>query len=271
MRAMGVAAITLAWGMLANLAAFLGMRRLVATLCGARGGRFTVGLISRSRHLVAHRLLIAAAGPVGCYLVSGTLMALGTAAGGKFLPDEHSMRVRVAQDGPADEAGLRDGDRVVSVNGTPTPNWDELRRQVKAHPLEEIQVEVDRAGSRRVITATPGEEGRIGVAPPQEPVVCGLGDCIAEWLLGPARFIKAYLGELVDTLERRGPVVLEGPIATIRHAGPLSTPQVILFAGYVSASYLWIPVLWGLALLPWPRKDRTHEDTSRHGSSPSSG
>jgi hypothetical protein len=41
---MGVATITFALGIFANLAALLGTRRLVATLCGARGGRFTVGL-----------------------------------------------------------------------------------------------------------------------------------------------------------------------------------------------------------------------------------
>jgi len=259
---MGVATIIFALGIFANLAALLGTRRLVATLCGARGGRFTVGLSSRSRHLVAHRLLIAAVGPVGCYLVAGALMALGTATGGKFVPNEDSMRVHVVQDGPADEAGLRDGDRVVSVNGTPIPNWGELRRRVSAHPLEEVDVEVERAGSRRVITATPGKDGRIGVVPPLEPVVGGFGDCVAEWLLGPARFIKAYLGGLVHTLERRRPIVVEGPVGIIRQAGPLSIPQVILFAGDVNASFLWIPVLWGVALLPWPRKDRSHDDAS---------
>ena len=41
---------------------------------------------------------------------------------------------------------MRDGDKVLAVNGTPVTNWDELKKAVGAHPGEPIDVTVERDG-----------------------------------------------------------------------------------------------------------------------------
>ncbi|MEU6748953.1 RIP metalloprotease [Spirillospora sp. NPDC046719] len=54
---------------------------------------------------------------------------------------------------PAKAAGLRAGDRVLSFNGTPVADWDELRDAIdKAKPGETVPVVVQRAGVRQPVT-----------------------------------------------------------------------------------------------------------------------
>lgn len=63
--------------------------------------------------------------------------------------DEVSMRVTVVKGGPADAAGIRDGDRIVGVNGDAPKDWDHLKKLVAAHPDETIEVQIEREGARR--------------------------------------------------------------------------------------------------------------------------
>lgn len=54
---------------------------------------------------------------------------------------------------PAKAAGLRAGDRVLSFNGTPVSDWDELRGAIdKAKPGQTVPVVVQRAGVRQPVT-----------------------------------------------------------------------------------------------------------------------
>jgi membrane-associated protease RseP (regulator of RpoE activity) len=49
---------------------------------------------------------------------------------------------------PAVAAGLEPGDRIVSVAGEPTPDWDAVTNTIRAHPGESIALEVERDGER---------------------------------------------------------------------------------------------------------------------------
>jgi len=253
---MSMAPVIFAVALALDVAAFFVMRHVAARACGARGGRFTVGLVSRSRHLIMQRLIVAAAGPLGCYIVSGTLLAVGMAIGGKASVDEVSMRVTVSPGSPAARGGLLDGDRVVSVNGEPSTDWDRLKGQVHRHSGEPIDVEVERAGQRLVLSPTPGKDGKIGVGPPYERRAVGFGEIVAEAVVGPARVIESVASGIARTLSGRERPELTGPIGIVKAAGAFTLGPMLQFTGMVSAYYLWIPVLFGLALFPWPMRDR---------------
>jgi regulator of sigma E protease len=49
---------------------------------------------------------------------------------------------------PAAQAGLLPGDRVVSIQGEPIAWWDELEKQVRARPREQLTLGVEREGRR---------------------------------------------------------------------------------------------------------------------------
>jgi serine protease Do len=64
----------------------------------------------------------------------------------------------VEKGGPADEAGLKDGDVIVSFNGQKVKDPDDLRDLVRGtKPGEKVEVEVVREGETKKLTLTVGE------------------------------------------------------------------------------------------------------------------
>jgi putative serine protease PepD len=66
---------------------------------------------------------------------------------------------QIVAGGPADKAGLREGDRVVEIGGQPVRDADDLSAVVNDHkPGEKVQVVVERGGERRTLTVTLGTQ-----------------------------------------------------------------------------------------------------------------
>jgi regulator of sigma E protease len=257
---MGAGLVILLLAAIANAVGFVVMRHLFARLLGARGGWLTVGLVSRSKSLVLHRFVIAGAGPMGCYLIAGALLAVGTFVGGEVVWDETSMRVTVGPRSPAAASGFQDGDRVVSVDGVPTTTWAALRREVSAHAGEEIQVEVERDGGRVVLTPRPGKDGKIGVAPPMEKRPVGIGGAVRQFVVGPAEVIGTAFAGVARIVMGGGPVETQGPVGIVKTEASATSTGLgsgLKFAGALNAYYLFIPTLFALALFPWPMRDRS--------------
>jgi regulator of sigma E protease len=82
----------------------------------------------------------------------------------------------VEADSPAAGAGLRLGDRILSVNGREVPTWDALQFEILPAANRAIDLMVDRGGQRLQFVVTPGamtkyELGDLGVGPVQRPQV----------------------------------------------------------------------------------------------------
>lgn len=81
--------------------------------------------------------------------------------------------------GPADLAGLREGDRVLSVDGERVWSFERMASLIRARPGQLVEMEVEREGERKAIQIAPKEvqgaddfggsqsQGRIGVGPLQ--------------------------------------------------------------------------------------------------------
>lgn len=81
--------------------------------------------------------------------------------------------------GPADVAGLREGDRVLSVDGERVWSFERMASLIRARPGQLVEMEVERDGERKAIQIAPKEvqgaddfggsqpQGRIGVGPLQ--------------------------------------------------------------------------------------------------------
>lgn len=113
------------------------------------------------------RFVFVLAGPVMNY-VSAVLVAWALLASfGLGVPDT-SARVGPVMPGmPAEQAGLRSGDRITAVGGVPVRTWDDLVTQIRGHAGQPVPFDVVRgegaATERLVVTVTPQKDsGRVG-------------------------------------------------------------------------------------------------------------
>ena len=123
------------------------------------------------------RAIVLAAGSGMNFLTAGLVFALAFMAGWPTPVDNEVEIAQVAPGSPADAAGLRVGDLIVELNGTPITGIDDFRRITRDNVGKPIQVRARRAGETVNLAVTPRENppqghGSVGVAirPPVRPV-----------------------------------------------------------------------------------------------------
>lgn len=116
-----------------------------------------------------NRMLTNFAGPLNNFILSiVAFILLAFLQGG--VPSEEAVIGEVAPDMPAAEAGLENGDRVLSIDGTKVDSWREMVTAISASPDTELDFEVEKNdGTISETTVTPeaseNQEGAvIGIA-----------------------------------------------------------------------------------------------------------
>jgi regulator of sigma E protease len=112
----------------------------------------------------------------------------------------------VVPDQPAAAAGVEPGDRILSIDGEPIPDWSAFVDAVQGHPGDAVSLSVERAGAQLSLTLTPRavtlddgrEVGRIGAGP----------------------WVPDDLFDDVEVLVRHGPVA--ALLEALRRVGDLS-------------------------------------------------
>ncbi len=123
------------------------------------------------------RAIVLAAGSITHFIVALIILGAILSIAGEVDPDRPTLTVaRVGTESgpqtPSEKAGMKPGDRVVSVAGTPVRTWDEFVEVVHKHPGETIPIDVVRNGRRITLTPTLASEnpdgekvGFLGVSP----------------------------------------------------------------------------------------------------------
>jgi regulator of sigma E protease len=129
------------------------------------------------------RILVALGGPVFNYLFAAALFSLIIIIG--YQIRTYSNRIILAKGEevagvrgttPAQDAGLRDGDVIVEIDGKRIANWDDITANIVRNALKPITLKIERDGEIRTLGVVPEldkETGRglIGIHPWVEPVV----------------------------------------------------------------------------------------------------
>ena len=161
---------------------------------------------------------------------------------------------------PAYAAGLRDGDRVVRIDGTPVTTWNELARALRAKPDAVVALEASRNGQFFTVEVRTTPEGFVGISPPElmtyrqtfppgRAVMLGFQQTFAT--VGQ---IYAGLWALVANPGRLGESVA-GPIAISQVAQQTAASgvnELIRFGAFISLA------LMAMNLLPIPILDGGH-------------
>ncbi len=147
-----------------------------------------------------------------------------------FLPDYGDLPVVVREveaGTPASEAGLKPGDRIVSVSGQQVHSAEQVTQFIRDHKGQPITLSVDRAGRATDVTATPrklsdGRE-RLGFRPDEEIPLhkAGVGTAAVYAVdknLQILRLTGKALGQ-VFTGKRSARNTLSGPVGIYKAAG----------------------------------------------------
>jgi len=141
---------------------------------------------------VWRRMAIVAAGPIANYLFAALIFATIFAVHGKDVAAP--VIGEVGPGSAAYEAGLRSGDRVISLNGTAVGDFDDIREFVQLNLDQEIAIVFERDGAVQTVQARPtisvekdalGNElrlGRLGIKAlgKSERVELGVGESVVE-------------------------------------------------------------------------------------------
>jgi regulator of sigma E protease len=173
---------------------------------------------------------------------------------------------------PAEQAGLRTGDRLLSADGVAIDDWEAWVELVRAHPEQTLRVRVERDGATLEVDLRPAatEEdgktiGRIGAAPGPVPEIpeawratlrygplAAVGEAVLKtWEMSSLTVVmlwKMVLGEV--SLDN-----LSGPITIAKYAGYTAN---IGFTSFLSFLAIVSVSLGVLNLLPIPMLDGGH-------------
>lgn len=131
------------------------------------------------------RALIVFAGPGMNFILAAAILAgVFVVQGRPVLP---SVLGRIEPGGPAAQAGLRTGDRVVAAEGRPVAYWEDLFKVVLGAQGETIQLVIVRGT----------EEHKVALTPARTKVRDIFGDERETWDLGARPYTPAKIGEVL--------------------------------------------------------------------------
>jgi regulator of sigma E protease len=214
------------------------------------------------------RAAIVMAGPAfNFFFAFLSLFVLFAVSGLPYVPTEVG---RIIEGAPAERAGLKNGDMIVAVDGTPVKRWEELSRQIREHGGQTLFLSVKRADQNLEIKVTPENREsenlfgqkvqayQIGVASSERLVTEELGpfQALEEGLSYSLRIAALTLQSLFKLITREISVdTLGGPIMIAQVAGKqaeMGLSHLIHFMAVLSVN------LTLLNLLPIPVLDGGH-------------
>jgi regulator of sigma E protease len=179
---------------------------------------------------------------------------------------------QLAEGGAAVAAGLRPGDRILAVDGEPTPTWQAFRDRVVARPGVAVSVEFERGGRLERLEVTPeavdseqGVIGRIGAGPEITEEI--LQRMRAEQRYGPVAALGRGVANTWEmsalTVRMLGRMVagqvsvknLSGPINIAHYAGITVSSGLVSFLGFLAIVSISLGII---NLLPIPMLDGGH-------------
>jgi len=176
------------------------------------------------------RIPIVLAGPAMNYVLAFFIFALMAFVWGDPKLSQSAVIGEVMPDYPAAAAGLKNGDKVLSIGGQPVASWPDLAKAIHGLPGRPVTVEFQRDGETRSVQVTPRRDenqkvGLIGITPATEYEKVGLGGAVLRgfqqtWFWSAHTI--TYLGEKIVRREKpdlAGPIGIATVIAKATKSG----------------------------------------------------
>ena len=161
---------------------------------------------------------------------------------------------KVQQDSPAASVGLHPGDRIIAVNGRPTPDFDTVSARIRGSDGKPITVTVVRGGQVKILgPARPKKtDGRwiLGFEPGWEKRQYGLGGALGHSFDDNWQATKGIVTFLPRLVTGEGRKQVSSPVGIVDYSSravQLNFPLYLMILGLISLS---LAILNLLPLLP---------------------
>jgi regulator of sigma E protease len=196
------------------------------------------------------------AGPLANYLFASVFFFASFVL---FGPAVWTQKIDVMPNTPAKAADLRSGDKILSIDGTPINDWEQMRELIIKNPNKPLAIEVEREGGKTAkITVKPepkaeGGGGQIGVKPESfARVPMKTGEALKASVIEPARVVQLLVVGLARIITGKEKPQLAGPVGIVKEVGKAaerSWGDYLAWLGMLSA------YLGGFNLVPFPALD----------------
>jgi len=189
-----------------------------------------------------------------------------------YQPEVPAKIGEIIASGAADKAGLKAGDSILSVNGSPVTTWEELVSTVRKNPGKQLELKIQRGSTTSIVAITPDSAiengnaiGRIGAAYHMEK--SELDRILVEVKYSPLLAIEKAARKTWDTsifsLKMMGSMItgqvswrgMSGPVTIASYAGQTAHIGWKAFIGFLALVSISLGIL---NLLPIPVLDGGH-------------
>lgn len=207
---------------------------------------------------VWQRFIVIAAGATFNFLLAIVIYFCIFAFHGTTVPSHEPVIGDTVTGNPAAEAGIQQGDRILTINGQSIQEWKDITQSLQGHSNHVVSVTLDRKGeiiSTTVIPRESGDRAVIGINPVMDVKQYGIGESAVYAVTHTGSTIMEMLQGLWNIVTGHSKGDVAGPIGVAQMAGQVAQHgfiSLLLFTALLSLN------LGVINLLPIPVLDGGH-------------
>ena len=204
------------------------------------------------------RFVVIAAGATFNFLLAIVIYFCIFAFHGTTVPSHEPVIGDTFAGNPAAEAGIQQGDRILTINGQSIQEWKDITQSLQGHSNHVVSVTLDRKGeiiSTTVIPRESGDRAVIGINPVMDVKQYGIGESAVYAVTHTGSTIMEMLQGLWNIVTGHSKGDVAGPIGVAQMAGQVAQHgfiSLLLFTALLSLN------LGVINLLPIPVLDGGH-------------
>ena len=179
---------------------------------------------------------------------------------GMDVPENKPVLGQIIEGYPAEQSGLKEGDRILSINGKPVHEWLDIRKNIADSGMQPIPFEIQRDQEKLTITVTPGvnpETGKpfIGVVSSLKNVRLTPVQAVVASVTATKNIVKNMYASLYHMVTGKTKAEFSGPVGVAKMAGEVAHKGFDRLMQFTAMLSLNLAII---NLLPLPALDGGH-------------